>query len=55
MIWRKGGYSTSGFVSADFLKAFDKNGVVINISRGSVIDENSLLDALENEIYMEQD
>ena len=45
----KGGDSTNGFVSADFLKALGKDGIVINISRGSVIDENSLLDALEND------
>ena len=44
----KGGDSTNGFVSADFLKALGKDGIVINISRGSVIDENSLLDALES-------
>ena len=44
----KGGDSTKGFVSADFLKALGKDGIVINISRGSVIDENSLLNALEN-------
>ncbi len=45
----KGGVSTNGFVSADFLKALGKDGIVINISRGSVIDENSLLYALEND------
>ena len=45
----KGGVSTNGFVSGDFLKALGKDGIVINISRGSVIDENSLLDALEND------
>ena len=45
----KGGDSTNGFVSGDFLKALGKDGIVINISRGSVIDENSLLDALEND------
>ena len=45
----KGGVSTNGFVSGDFLKALGKDGIVINISRGSVIDENSLLYALEND------
>ena len=45
----KGGDSTKGFVSVDFLEALGKDGIVINISRGSVIDENSLLDALEND------
>jgi len=45
----KGGVSTNGFVSGDFLKALGKDGIVFNISRGSVIDENSLLYALEND------
>ena len=43
----KGGVATKGFVSKDFLEALGKNGILINISRGSVIDENSLLDVLE--------
>ena len=43
----KGGVATKGFVSKDFLKALGRNGILINISRGSVIDENSLLDVLE--------
>ena len=43
----KGGVATEGFVSKDFLKALGRNGILINISRGSVIDENSLLDILE--------
>ena len=43
----KGGVATKGFVSKDFLKALGRNGILINISRGSVIDENSLLDILE--------
>ena len=43
----KGGAETQGFVSKNFLKALGKDGILINISRGSVIDENSLLDILE--------
>ena len=43
----KGGLATKGFVSKDFLKALGRKGILINISRGSVIDENSLLDLLE--------
>ena len=46
----KGGAATKGFVSKDFLKALGRNGILINISRGSVIDENSLLDVLEKKI-----
>ena len=45
----KGGAATKGFVSENFLKALGRNGILINISRGSVIDENSLLDVLEKE------
>ncbi len=43
----KGGAATKGFVSKDFLKALGRKGILINISRGSVVDENSLLDVLE--------
>ena len=43
----KGGAATKGFVSKNFLMALGRNGILINISRGSVIDENSLLDVLE--------
>ena len=43
----KGGVATKGFVSKEFLNALGINGILINISRGSVIDENSLLDVLE--------
>ncbi|MBU2358268.1 MAG: 2-hydroxyacid dehydrogenase [Alphaproteobacteria bacterium] len=43
-----GGSETEKFVSKDVIAALGKNGVVINISRGSVIDEGALLDALES-------
>ena len=43
----KGGAATEGFVSKKFLKALGRDGILINISRGSVIDENSLLNTLE--------
>ena len=43
-----GGPETEKFVSRDVIAALGTNGVVINISRGSVIDEAALLDALES-------
>lgn len=43
-----GGESTKNFVNADVIKALGPNGVIVNISRGTTIDEPALLDALEN-------
>ncbi|MBX2823946.1 MAG: 2-hydroxyacid dehydrogenase [Gammaproteobacteria bacterium] len=42
-----GGSDTQGYVSADVLRALGPRGIVVNISRGSTIDEAALLDALE--------
>lgn len=42
-----GGPDTEGFVTADMLEALGSDGIIVNISRGSVIDEAALLDALE--------
>jgi lactate dehydrogenase-like 2-hydroxyacid dehydrogenase len=42
-----GGAETAGYVSKEVLEALGPDGVVINISRGSTIDEAALLDALE--------
>lgn len=42
-----GGPATKGSVSADVIRALGPKGVVINISRGTTIDEGALLDALE--------
>ena len=42
-----GGPATHGFISAEVLKALGPKGILVNISRGSTIDEKALLDALE--------
>jgi len=42
-----GGPATRGLVDADVLEALGPNGVLINIARGSVIDELALIDALK--------
>lgn len=42
-----GGKDTANFVSAEVLAALGPRGIVVNISRGTTIDEPALLDALE--------
>lgn len=41
-----GGASTRGLINHDILKALGPQGIVINIARGSVIDEDALVEAL---------
>lgn len=43
-----GGAETEGYVGAAVLTALGPDGVVVNIARGSVIDEEALIDALVN-------
>src|SRR3546814_9934393 len=43
MIATVGGDSTRGLVNAEVLKALGPNGIVVNIARGSVIDETALV------------
>ncbi|KFG68880.1 2-hydroxyacid dehydrogenase [Microvirga sp. BSC39] len=45
-----GGTSTQGIINADVLRALGRDGILINISRGSAVDEAALLDALERNI-----
>ncbi|RMC36516.1 2-hydroxyacid dehydrogenase [Paracoccus alkanivorans] len=43
-----GGPQTEGFVSAEVIEALGPDGVIVNISRGTVIDEEALIAALES-------
>ena len=43
-----GGVETKHLISRDILKALGPRGFLVNISRGSVIDEVALIEALEN-------
>ncbi|TYL45060.1 2-hydroxyacid dehydrogenase [Nocardioides sp. BGMRC 2183] len=42
-----GGSSTEGLVDAEVLDALGPDGVLINIARGSVVDQDALIEALE--------
>jgi lactate dehydrogenase-like 2-hydroxyacid dehydrogenase len=48
MVVAPGGTETEHAVNAEVLEALGPSGVVINIGRGSVVDETALIDALEN-------
>ena len=43
-----GGSDTEQFVSKEVIAALGSRGVLVNISRGSTVDEGALLDALES-------
>ncbi len=43
-----GGAATQNLINADILKALGPNGVLINVARGSVVDEQALIDALQS-------
>ena len=45
-----GGAGTENLVNAEVLKALGPTGYFINVSRGSVVDEPALLEALENNV-----
>ena len=48
MVVVPGSESTQHAVSTDILKALGPNGILINIGRGSVVDENALIKALKD-------
>lgn len=43
-----GGAETAGLVSAKVIESLGPEGIIVNIARGSVIDEAALIDALQN-------
>jgi lactate dehydrogenase-like 2-hydroxyacid dehydrogenase len=43
-----GGASTRHLINAEVLKALGPNGVLINVARGSVVDEQALIEALQS-------
>jgi len=43
-----GGASTKHLINAEVLKALGSTGVLINVARGSVVDEGALIEALRN-------
>jgi len=48
MVIVPGGASTQNMINAEVLKALGPQGVVINMARGSVVDEPALIEALKN-------
>ena len=43
-----GGSATKHMINAEVLKALGSNGILINVARGSVVDETALIEALRN-------
>jgi lactate dehydrogenase-like 2-hydroxyacid dehydrogenase len=50
MVITPGGAGTKGLISADVLKALGSKGYLINVARGSVVDEAALITALQNNV-----
>jgi lactate dehydrogenase-like 2-hydroxyacid dehydrogenase len=48
MVIVPGGASTQNMINADVLKALGPRGILINMARGSVVDEPALIEALKN-------
>lgn len=42
-----GGEATRGYVSREVIDALGKDGVIVNISRGTTVDEEAMIEALE--------
>lgn len=47
-----GGASTHHIINADVLKALGPNGILVNVGRGTVVDEQALIQALENKTIL---
>ena len=48
MVIVPGGAATKNMIDAEVLKALGPNGVLVNMARGSVVDEPALIEALKN-------
>ena len=48
MVIVPGGAATANMINADVLKALGPQGILINMARGSVVDEPALIEALKN-------
>ncbi len=48
MVIVPGGAATANMINAEVLKALGPNGILINMARGSVVDEQALIEALKN-------
>ena len=47
-----GGAGTKNMINAEVLKALGPNGIVINVARGSVVDEPALIEALKSKTIL---
>jgi len=50
MVIVPGGAATANMINAEVLKALGPQGILINMARGSVVDEPALIEALKNRI-----
>lgn len=50
MVITPGGAATKGLINAEVLTALGKKGYLINVARGSVVDESALIEALKNDV-----
>jgi hydroxypyruvate reductase len=50
MVITPGGAGTKGLINADVLNALGSKGYLINVARGSVVDESALIVALQNKV-----
>ena len=48
MVACPGGAQTAGLISREVLLALGPDGFLVNISRGSVVDQDALIDLLQN-------
>ena len=52
MVIVPGGPATRNLINAEILEALGPNGIIINMARGSVIDEAALIKALQNRVIL---